>query len=154
MENNWNAYRKHLKTQNLQFSILAIFLLGFLLCASLLNISPVAAEARWADGWNGFILGAGTAVIFLCVIGIVMNLRAIKSDEALKKLYIKEHDERKTEIQKTAFLAAYWPEVLGLMLGVIIGGYFNPVVSLTCLGCLLYLCVVRILFKIYYSKKL
>ena len=43
---------------------------------------------------------------------------------------------------------------MGLLLGVLAGGYFSPAVSFVCLGCLLYICLVRLGLKLYYNKKL
>ena len=154
MEKELEGYKKTLKTQNLALIIAAAAVLFFIVLGFMQIIKPVGADERWAAMWNGFISGVSMAVVVCMALGFIMNLRALKNDEQLKKLYIKEHDERALAIAQLSGKQSYWFETLGLLLGVIIGGYFNPIISLACLGCLLYICIVRLSLKIYYGSKI
>ncbi len=154
MEKELEGYKKTLKAQNVALILSALAVMCFIVLGFMQIINPVGADERWAAMWNGFISGVSMAVVVCMAIGFIMNLRALKSDEQLKKQYIKEHDERALAIAQLSGKQSYWFETLGLLLGVIIGGYFNPVVSLVCLGCLLYICIVRLSLKIYYAGKI
>lgn len=154
MEKELLKYKKERKTQAILYAILCAIVTVFLVLSFLEVIQPAAGGEQWVDAWNGFIAGFSTAVIALSVLGIILSVRAIKNEEYLKKQYIKEHDERTREISYRAGHYSYWFETLGLVLGAVVGGYFSPVVGLTCLGCILYICLVRIGLKLYYCKKL
>lgn len=82
------------------------------------------------------------------------NLRAMGDPERLRRQYIKTHDERTQEIFRRAGQGSYWFDALGLLLATVIAGYFSPAASLACLGCALYVCLVRLGLKLYYSRVL
>ena len=88
------------------------------------------------------------------VVGLVMNRRALKDEIKLKKQYIRETDERAWQIAYRSGHTSYWFDAFGLLLAAIIGGYFSPVVAVTCICCLLYICLVRLGLKLYYSAKI
>lgn len=90
----------------------------------------------------------------ICIFGFIMNTKALKNEDKLRKMYIKANDERMKAISLYAGHNSYWFEVLGLLLGIIIGGLFSPVIAAACLGCLFYVCFVRLGLKIYYSRKM
>ena len=129
-------------------------LLAFIALSLMEIVTPAVVNGRWASAWNGFIGGVSTAAVGFLTVGIIFNRRALRNEKTLRKQYIKEHDERSEEICRRSGHSSYWFDAAGLLLGVVVGGYFNPVVSITCLGCLLYVCVVRGLLKAYYSKKI
>lgn len=49
---------------------------------------------------------------------------------------------------------AYWYDTIGLLVAAVIVGYFVPVASVAMVGCLPYICIVRVILKVYYSQKL
>ncbi|MEA4964450.1 MAG: hypothetical protein VB055_01335 [Oscillospiraceae bacterium] len=154
MEKELERYRKSIRNQNFVFAGAAVILIVFIVLSLLEVFQPAYRNERWADGWNGFICGASSSVVALMLFGIIQNLRAMRRPDVLRKQYVREHDERTREICYRSGHSSYWFDSLGLLLGVVIGGYFHPVVSLSCLGCLLYICLVRAALKIYYYKKL
>jgi hypothetical protein len=154
MEKELQKYRSSLKVQSVFFAVFALILVFIIVLGALRIIQPVGADEHWADAWNGFISGAGFGIVAILIGGIVLNLRAMNNPAALKKLYIKEHDERGCQIAYRSGHASYFFNAAGLLLGVIVGGYFSPLISLTCLGCLFYICLVRLGLKIYYSRKI
>ncbi len=148
------AYRKKLRIQN-GFSLLGILLLAVLVILSLTEvIRPIGGGSRWIDFWNGFIGGGTAAFAAILLLNIILNLRAMRSPEALKKQYIKTHDERRMQIWYQSGANAYWFDTIGLLLAAIVVGYFLPTASICIVACLLYICVVRVVLKVYYSKKI
>lgn len=143
------------QTKSITFSILiwaAICLLGFVFEAGDI-LTPIAGNSHWTSMWHGFISGSSCAFLILMVIALIRNLKATKDDKALRKLYIAETDERTIKIWTSARATAMQVFLmLGLAAG-IIAGYFNMIVSLTILACVMVHSVIGILCKVYYSKK-
>lgn len=151
---NMVEYRNSLKTQTLLQAAGAVILIIVNVLSLTGVIAPPSANEKWSSVWTGFIGGASAATLVLLVAGMFLNLRAMKNDTALKKMYVKENDERTLEICYRSAHSSYWPNALGLLLAAVVSGYFNPVVSITCIACLIYICVVRMILKLVYSRKL
>lgn len=153
MEKELQRYRRSLMLQNVTYLIAALMVAAVTVLGLTGSLQPAVENTRWADAWSGFISGASFAIFGYMVLGITLNLRAIFNEKRLKTLYVKEHDERTIQIASRAGHQSYWFETVGLALGVVVGGYFNVIVALTCLGCLVFICLVRLALKIYYCKK-
>ena len=154
MEKELTAYKAKLKKQNYIFIAGIVFAAVVAIVASTELVVPLWLDERWASLWNGFITGLYSAEVGVMVVGLVMNRRAMKDAIKLKKQYIQETDERAWQIAYRSGHTAYWFDAFGLLLAAIIGGYFSPVVAITCIGCLLYICLVRLGLKLYYSRKI
>lgn len=154
MEKQLEQYKKSLKVQNGLYMAAAVVVAALLVLSLMQVITPAVPDTRWASAWNGFLGGLSLAVLGFMAVGLMVNLRALRDEKRLKKLYIREHDERAQAISHYAGHMSYWFETMGLLLGILVGGYVNPTVSFVCLGCLLYICLVRLGLKGYYSKKL
>ena len=148
------TYRKHLKIQNLCSLIGIAVALALVILSATGYIHPAVEGDRWRGFWNGFISGVTSAFILLSVIGIVKNLRAMRDETALKAQYVKEHDERTQQIWNLAGANAYWFNAIGLLLAAVVAGYFSAVAFICIVGCLLYMCLIRLSLKLYYSKKI
>lgn len=152
------SYRRKLKIQNI-FS-----LAGMVIALALIVLVNVylpragyvlpSADARWRGFWNGFISGVSSAFILLTLMGLVKNIQALRDEKKLRAMYIKEHDERTREIWYRSAANAYWFEAMGMLLAAVVAGYFSPIAFLCIAGCLIYICVIRLVLKAYYSKKL
>lgn len=128
--------------------LLAVQILGF--CRV---IRPVTAESHWADMWNGFITGAAAGIMALLIIGIIITVRALRSEKQLKKLYIKENDERSQQIAIAARSAgAQMFLITGIVAG-IVAGYFSVSVSIAIIACVTINAFMCAGFKVYYSRK-
>ena len=128
--------------------LLAVQILGFARI-----IRPVAADEHWADMWNGFITGAAFGIMAIFVVGIIMALRALRDEKQLKRLYIKENDEREKQIVTAARSAgAQLFMVTGLVAG-IIAGYFSVTASVAIIACAFINSLMCAGFKLYYAKK-
>lgn len=148
-------YRRKLKMQNIIFLLGTAVLIAVQIVAYSGIISPAEVpDKRWADFWNGFYAGISMGVTFIFILGFIINLRAMRSEKALKKLFIKENDERKREIcekGKSAGASAY---AFCMLAAAIVGGYFNITICITLIAATLGLSLFMIAGKLYYSKKL
>lgn len=151
-------YREKLKIQNIILTIciviLALFsILGFAAEAELISLTPSAGDSHWQSMWRGFMSGAAMGVLGLMLFGLIRNLRAMKDDKKLKKLYITTHDERQTQLFHNARSAAMSVFLIFGLIAVIVTGYFNATVSITLLVCICACSVLCMCFKLYYNKK-
>ena len=152
-------YKEKLKIQNITFGILALILALFSVCAALAEAGilpffvPVAGDSHWQSRWRGFICGAAMGVLAMMLFGLYKNAKALKDEKELKKLYIKEHDERTIQIWTAARAVALQTVLLVGLVAIIVAGYFSITVSLTIMVCTLVTSLTVLLFKIYYSKK-
>ncbi|MBQ8434846.1 MAG: hypothetical protein IJX24_02390 [Oscillospiraceae bacterium] len=147
-------YRNKLKIHNIIFAVSAIALITAFVLAGMRVIKPVEGDSYWMDYWNGLIAGMSVAVMGFMIFGFIKNLIALKNTEKLRKQYLKENDER--TIQITRYGQATGASIFLLMLpaAIIISGYFNPTVCITCLVVTFGLSLSMALGKIIYSKKM
>lgn len=153
-------YKNNLKVQNVISGVIAlaaaaVVALGFSgVVDSHFILTPSYQNEHWAGFWNGLYSGMAFWICLLSIICIVRNCLALRSEKKLKKMYVKENDERTHAIWAKSGGQSYWFVAGGMMTAIVVSGYFNPVVCLTILGCLLYFCLVRLGLKLYYSKKI
>lgn len=152
------TYREKLKIQNVTLAvacvILAVFcVLGFLGEAGIVNLTPAAGDSHWQSQWRGFISGARLGILALLLFGLIRNLLALRDENKLKKLYIKESDERQAQICTLAMSAAMRASLVLGLVAVIVAGYFSVTVSLTLLASLFAVSLVTIGFKLYFMRK-
>ena len=153
-------YKDKLKVTNVFLAIACLVLAVFAILAIGSEIgwfsvlSPIAGNAHWHSSWYGFVTGACCGILALLLTFLIRNHRALKSEQKLKKLYVKEHDERTHQIQtlarNTAMQIVLW---LG-MVATVIAGYFSITVSITILACTMVCSITSLLLVGYYSKKL
>ncbi|MGM9550475.1 MAG: hypothetical protein ACI3V5_11620 [Faecousia sp.] len=151
-------YREKVKIQNIILAfgciILAVFCtIGFLAEAGIVNLTPVAGDSHWQSQWRGFVSGASLGILSLLLFGLIRNLLALRDEKKLKKLYIKESDERQTQIYTQAMCAAMRTTLILGLVAVVVSGYFNMTVSLTLLAAVFFVSLVTIAFKLYFMKK-
>ena len=153
-------YKEKLKLQNIILGISCLVLAVFAVPAigSELGwfhiLKPVAGDSHWQSSWNGFITGASCGILGLMVFSLIRNRQALKDEKKLKKLYVKEHDERTIQILALARNTAMQILLLGGLVATVIAGYFSITVSLTILACIFCASVTSLLLVGYYSKKL
>jgi hypothetical protein len=127
------------------FILLAITDLVFMMNQSRLPVIPAFI--------SGYQLGIFIEVEAILVIFIVKYKIAMKSDGTLKKMHIKETDERKLMIRQRAGSKGIIISYTGLVFATVIAGYFNEIVFLTLLGAIVFTGLVMIFLKLYYIKK-
>ena len=96
------------------------------------------------------------AVQVLAYTGVIRPLEGggLRNEERLRKLYIREHDERKLAVARSARSTGADIFMLAMIPALIIAGYFSVTAFFTALACLMALCLTVIACKIYYAKKL
>ena len=147
------SYRNKLKIQNI-FSLIGLLVTITLLVLSAMQIiHPVVESDRWAAFWSGFISGVTGAVAACLLFGIARNLLAMGNEQKLRAQYIKAHDERTQRIWELSGASSYWFVTMGLLLAAIVAGYFNPLITIVIVCCIFYICIVRLILKVYYGKK-
>ena len=117
-------------------------------------LKPVAGDSHWHSNWNGFITGASCGVLGLLLYSLIRNRQALKDEKKLKKLYVKEHDERTIQILTLARNTAMQILLIGGLVAVVIAGYFSITVSTTILTCVSVSSAVNLIFIAYYNKKM
>lgn len=153
-------YKEKLKLTNIFLAIGCVVLAVFAIAAigSELGwfqiLRPVTGDSHWHSQWFGFVTGASCGIFGLMIVCLIRNLRALKDDKKLKKLYVKEHDERTIQIITLARNTAMQILLLGGLVASVIAGYFSITVSLTILACIFLSSITSILLALYYSKKL
>lgn len=153
-------YKEKLKLTNFFLTIGCVILA----CFAILGIGselgwfhilrPIAGDSHWQSGWFGFITGASCGIFALMFVGLIRNCLALKDDKKLKKLYVKDHDERTIQIQTLARNTAMQILLFGGLVAAVIAGYFSITVSLTILACICTASIISLLLVWYYSKKL
>lgn len=151
-------YREKVKIQNIILAfgciILSVFCtIGCLAEAGIVNLTPVAGDSHWQSQWRGFVSGASLGILALLLFGLIRNLLALRDEKKLKKLYIKESDERQTQIYTQAMCAAMRTTLILGLVAVVVSGYFNMTVSLTLLAAVFFVSLVAIAFMLYFLKK-
>lgn len=116
-------------------------------------LAPLDTASHWASMWRGFISGASFGILLLLSFWLVRNLQALKSEKALRKLYVKETDERSIQIWTSARAAASQTTLLLWLAAGVVAGYFSMTVSITIIACALLHSLICIGFKLFYSKK-
>lgn len=85
---------------------------------------------------------------------LIRNIRAIRNEAKLKKLYVQAHDERNIQIQTLARNTAMQILLCVGLMATVIAGYFDVTVSITIFVCIWISSSVNLLLISYYSKKL
>lgn len=151
-------YKEKLKIQNIFLAVACVILagfcaLGFAAEAGVVDLAPIAGDSHWQSQWRGFVSGASMGILALMLFGLIRNLLALKDEKKLKKLYIKENDERTIQVWTCARAAGCQVFLLLGLVAAIAAGYFSVTVSLSILACVFSTAVICLCFKFYYFKK-
>lgn len=102
---------------------------------------------------KGFITGLYISLLGLSLFFIVKTALSLRSKEALKTHFIKETDERKALIlQKTSRMSMIVYSI-SLGLATCIAFFYNDVVFYTLFGVMLFMAIIKVILKIFYSQK-
>lgn len=146
-------FKEKLKMQNAVMTIGAAVLLLMTVIGFSGRLRPLHGAEHWIDAWNGFVTGASVGIEFMIVFCLIRNIQALTDEKLLKKLYIKENDERTEQIFVHARSVAMQTFLLLGLVAVVVAGYFSVVVRFTILACLLAESLMCLGFKVYYSKR-
>jgi hypothetical protein len=130
----------------------------YVICLLIVTVVPrifFDEYAAWADTHAlALSIGAmagfgGIVIVLLCIYS-----RALRSEDYLQKLYIKETDERNILIQTKTGGSAMVIIIAALTVGIIISAFFSETVLFTLVAVFLFIALVVLLLKIYYNHKL
>ena len=153
-------YKEKLKITNIFLTIGCVVLAVFAILAIgselgwFRSLKPIAGDSHWQSAWFGFVTGASCGIFALMLFSLIRNRRALKDEKKLKKLYVKEYDERTIQIVTMARNTAMQILLIGGLVAVVIAGYFSITVSLTILACIFVSSITSLLLVGYYNKKL
>lgn len=133
-----------------------IIMIGIIVVVALTNLVLLINHNNLPtlpDFISGFQLGVFMGFELLLIIFTIKNILSLSSPEKLKKLYIEENDERKKLIkQKTGGVVIYI-FIITIAFAALVAGYFNQLIFFTLLATLVFIELVMLALKIYYSKK-
>ena len=159
MDERMEKFRDKIKLDNLTIGLSCFILAIFSFLAAMGEagfipfFNPIGGDSHWQSMWRGFISGATFGIIIFMVICLIRNIRALHDEKLLKKLYIKERDERTIQIWTAARARAMQTfMILGLVSG-LIAGYFSMVVGITIIAMTTLQAFTGLFFALYYSYK-
>jgi len=147
-------YKRKLKLDNIFISIGIVILVAVQVLAFCEIIQPIPLGERWTSFWNGFIAGAALGITILLVVGLIINIRALRDEAKLKKLYIKSHDERAIEVAEKGRAAGASISVIAMLVVGIVSGFFSITVFVSVMSCCFVSSVIMAICKLYYNKKI
>lgn len=145
-----NKFKAQIRNRTIFLIILFVSMISIYLIL-FLNQDKLSSPSNDIINFHG---GALSSFSILIILHIVRNLRAIRNENKLKKLYIGENDERSIMIMQKTGAFGINICIIGFACATIIAGYFNKVVFSTLLGATLFVTIVKGLFKLYYRNKL
>ncbi len=152
-------FRKQIKRRLTTNVVLAIFLV--VLFAALMIMDATNAWSTFLpvekNGDSAFLAGfrSGfcTSLIGFAVVKIIVLSRALKDENKLKAMYIKETDERNLLIEQKTSSASFAVTIMGLAVACVIVSFFSRPILYTLVCVILFVSIVKVAFSIYYSKK-
>ncbi len=155
-----NEFRDKLKLQNLGIGICCFVLAAFSFLAAageagrISFMQPAVDDPHWQSMWRGFITGATSGILIVLIAFLVRNIIALCDEQKLKKLFVKETDEREIQIWTSARATSMQIFLLGGIVAGIVAGYFSMTVSITIIACIFIHSVIGLLCMVYYRIKL
>ena len=151
-------YKEKLKIQNIFLAAGSILLILFAIAGIGSELGwfswfqPIGSS-HWQSTWYGYLTGVSCGLGALMIGGYIRNRQALKDEKKLKKLYIKENDERTMQVYTCARNTAMQILLIVGLVATVIAGYFSPTVSITILACTFTASITSLIFAWYYSKK-
>lgn len=140
-----NEFKKRIKVR---------VILGGIFCTLLLIPNVILSFFVDCSDFTEFVMGFFLAIEAVVIVLMAKYVVALRNEEDLKKLYIKETDERRIAIRTQAGRTGLYIVFGTLIIVMLISGYFSKIVFFTLLGVLLFTSFVMLLTKLYYKKKL
>lgn len=140
-----NEFKKRIKVR---------VILGGIFCTLLLIPNVVLSFFVDCSDFTEFVMGFFLAIEAVVIVLMAKYVMALRNEEDLKKLYIKETDERRIAIRTQAGRTGLYIVFGTLIIVMLISGYFSKIVFFTLLGVVVFTSFVMLLTKLYYKKKL
>ncbi|MDE6519129.1 MAG: hypothetical protein K2K91_01530 [Ruminococcus sp.] len=109
-------------------------------------------DGTFGDFFSGFQVGVLLAFILLCVFFLARYIIALNSEKVLKKMYIKETDERSVKISELTGVRLQKIVCFPLLFSAIIAGYFSAEVFFTLIVVIFFISLVTAVRRFYFNK--
>jgi len=153
-------FRTKLKLQNLMIAVASFVVAIFCFLAAYSEFSgnnilmPVNNATHFSSLWRGCLAGTTAGFLMVMIALLVRNIIALCDENRLRKLYVRENDEREIQIWTSARAVSTQIFLIGGMAASIIAGYFHTIVSITILACTFVHAMIALIAAIYYKIKL
>ncbi len=139
-------YKKSLKTKNFWMILIIIFIFAIYLI--------LLINKKFIDEYDlGFSLGVFTGLSVEILFFITRNLLTLRNEDKLRRLYIKEHDERSLMIKQKTGSIGIQICMIGLGIASLVSIFFDKTVFYSLFAALFFIAIVKAILKIYYMKK-
>jgi len=101
-----------------------------------------------------FVTGMLAGLIPVLIVMTLKNRRVMKDDARLREMHIKENDERLLMIKQKAGSAFLPISAIGLGAAATVSLYFDQTIFFTLLGAMIFMALVKIILRLYYTRKL
>ncbi len=132
-------------------TLMSVVIMGILVTYFVLSLYKGSLPVI-PDFIRGFHTGAFIGVELTFVFFISKYIDSLRKEEALKKLYIEENDERTIMIMQKSGAIGMVICMIGLAIGTIVAGFINTTVFFTLLAALIFIALVRGFIKVYYHS--
>ncbi len=105
-----------------------------------------------SDFGQGLAMGVWIGMEFVAVVNTVRLFATLKSEKALKELYIKENDERNKAIERETSQKSMLISSVGIAAGAIVSGFFDVKVCAVLCAVLAFIALVITCMRAYYNK--
>lgn len=151
-------YKEKLKMTTILMVVAMVVILAFYIFLATAELEWINNDPTW-DGdalsrWRNLCIGCSACMLGTLTGNVIRNVWTLRDEEKLKAAYVKENDERNKQIWASARAAGVEVFLLLAIPAICIAGYFNITVALTISGCMLAVCLLSLVFSIYYSIKL
>lgn len=147
-------YRNAIKNRLIVLAICTVLSVALVYVGTLFTAQAETPTSTFTDGFTkGFPLGLFSGFVAIMIFLIVRCIRALRSEEYLKKMFITENDERKTMIRQSAMGKSFFFTAGFLVVGVTVASFFNTTVTLTLTAVLTAHVLTGAVLKLYYFLK-
>ena len=145
-------FRKKLQKNN---RIYRLYIVVSILCiVGIIAFHIINGRTEQGSGPQSGIIGFFAAMVFVSLIQISRNKKALNDEKLLKDLYIRNTDERNNQIFKEAGKTSFLITIAGLSAATLLSDYYNHIVSATLSCCMGFIMLVYLGVTLYYRKKM
>ena len=105
-----------------------------------------------SDFGQGLAMGVWIGMEFVAVVNTVRLFATLKSEKALKALYIKENDERNKAIERETSQKSMLSSSVGIAAGAVVSGFYDVKICAALCGALTFMALVTLCMRAYYNK--
>ncbi len=116
--------------------------------------SKYKPDGDFGDFISGFQIGLFVGLTIWLIASTAYIGSALKDEKKLKEMYIKDTDERNMKISELTGINLQRSVCFPLLFSAVVAGYFSAEVFFTLISVVLFISIVTIARKIYFSKTL